>query len=104
MSKKNSAPNFFAPATAALLGCVLLLGGATASARQRATRSAVVNPRTAAVREATAEVLRETSEIRKLPVRRRVRSGAQSRAEIEQMLIRNLDGSSKPAKSLRPPS
>jgi hypothetical protein len=47
--------------------------------------------KSAAVRAATAEVLRETSEVRKLPVLRGVRSGAQSRAEIEQMLVRNLD-------------
>jgi hypothetical protein len=96
MSKKNSAPVFPAVAVAALLAGALLWCGASADARQKAARSAVVNPRTAAVREATAEVLRETSEIRKLRVRRPVRSGAQSRAEIEQMLVRNLDASSKP--------
>src|SRR3712207_6615927 len=60
---------------------------------QRAKRAVApaVNPKTAAVREATAEVLRETSELRKLAVLRPVRSGAQSRQQIEQMLIRNLD-------------
>jgi hypothetical protein len=46
-----------------------------------------------AVREATVEVLQETSELRKLSILRPVRSGAQSRAEIEQMLIRNLNQS-----------
>ena len=96
MSKKNSAPGFFAAASSALLVCALLMGGAARGTAQKAARSAIVNPRTAAVREATAEVLRETSEIRKLAVRRRVKSGAQSRAEIEQMLVRNLDESSKP--------
>nr|MDQ3805726.1 hypothetical protein [Acidobacteriota bacterium] len=60
------------------------------------SRPAIVNPKTAAVREATAEVLQETSAIRKLPVLRQVRSGAQTRAEIEQMLVRNLNQSSSP--------
>ena len=68
--------------------------GAAASA-QRA-KPAAVNPKTAAVREATAEVLRETSELRKLPVMRQVRSGAQTRGEIEQMLVRNLNESATP--------
>jgi hypothetical protein len=69
--------------------------GAVAPAPQK-SRPAIVNPKTAAVREATDEVLQETSVIRKLPVLRRVRSGAQTRAEIEQMLVRNLDESSSP--------
>jgi Zn-dependent peptidase ImmA (M78 family) len=68
---------------------------APAVTAQRAN-PAVVNPKTAAVREATAEVLRETSRLRKLPVLRQVRSGAQSRAEIEQMLVRNLNQSTTP--------
>lgn len=98
MSKRNSAPSSFARVVAAaLLVCALFwAGGTPAGARQKAAKSAVANPRSAAVRAATAEVLRETSEIRQLRVLRRVRSGAQSRAEIEQMLIRNLDSSSKP--------
>jgi hypothetical protein len=49
------------------------------------------NTRNAAIVAATAEVLKETSEIRELAVLRPVKSGAQSRAAIEQMLIRNLD-------------
>ncbi len=55
-----------------------------------------VNPRSAAISETTEEVLRETSEIRKLPVLRSVKSGAQTRAEIEQMLIKNLNENSTP--------
>ena len=80
---------------AAALACASAVAGAAAAAGQRA-RPAVVSPKTAAVRAATAEVLRETSEIRKLPVLRPVRSGAQSRAEIEQMLVRNLNESATP--------
>jgi hypothetical protein len=98
MSKKISSSKVPARLALAVLVCATLAGGAaTAGIPQKVRRAAaVVNPRTAAVRAATAEVLQETSEIRKLPIRRPVRSGAQTRAEIERMLIRNLDKSSKP--------
>jgi hypothetical protein len=76
------------------------LGAAAGPAPGQKAKPAAVNPKTAAVREATAEVLRETSELRKLPVLRQVRSGAQSRAEIEQMLVRNLNESATPEESL----
>ncbi|HEX8352941.1 MAG TPA: hypothetical protein VF611_08585 [Pyrinomonadaceae bacterium] len=93
MSKRIRLRKLLAPAlAAALLGAAASPPTATA---QRA-KTAVVNPKTAAVREATTEVLRETSQLRKLPVLRQVRSGAQSRAEIEQMLVRNLNESSTP--------
>jgi hypothetical protein len=82
-------------ALAFLSACVCALAVGAGAAGQKA-KPAAVNPKTAAVREATAEVLRETSELRKLPVLRQVRSGAQSRAEIEQMLIRNLNESATP--------
>lgn len=42
-------------------------------------------------------VLKETSEIRELSVLRRVKSGAQSRSEIERMVIKNLDADTTPA-------
>jgi len=47
--------------------------------------------RNAAIVAATTEVLKETSEIRELPILRPVKSGAQSRTEIERMLIKNLN-------------
>ena len=78
-------------ALAAVCACVAASVVAGAAAAGQKARPAAVNPKTAAVREATVEVLRETSELRKLPVLRQVRSGAQSRAEIEQMLVRNLN-------------
>jgi hypothetical protein len=81
-------------ATVVALSAFLLATGAGAVG-QRA-RPAVVNPKTAVIREATAEVLKETSEIRKLPILRQVRSGAQSREEIEQMLVRSLNESTTP--------
>jgi hypothetical protein len=58
---------------------------------------AAVNPRSASVAAATTEVLKETGEIRKLEVLRAVKSGAQSRAEIERMLVRNMDEQTTPA-------
>ena len=53
--------------------------------------------RNAAIIATTAAVLKETSEIRELPILRPVKSGAQSRAEIERMLIKNLDEQTTPA-------
>ena len=94
MSKRISPGrlHLLAPAVAAALA----VAAATLTVTAQRARPAAVNPKTAAVREATAEVLRETSQLRKLPVLRQVRSGAQSRAEIEQMLIRNLNQSATP--------
>src|SRR5688572_2538711 len=92
LRKRLLAPALCAALAGAAAASLLVTG---AAARQRA-RPAAVNPKTAAVREATTEVLRETSQLRKLPVLRQVRSGAQSRAEIEQMLVRNLNESSTP--------
>jgi hypothetical protein len=45
----------------------------------------------------TIEVLKETSEIRELAILRPVKSGAQSRPEIERMLIKNLNEETTPA-------
>jgi hypothetical protein len=52
--------------------------------------------RNAALLAATAEVLKETSEIRQLPILRPVQSSTQSRAEIERMLVKNLDEETSP--------
>ncbi len=98
MSKKIKLPSgglFVAVVVilAALLTGSTARGGAGRQARATAT---AVNAKSAAVVAATAEVLRETSEVRKLPILRSVRSGAQSRVEIERMIIKNLDESSTP--------
>ena len=53
--------------------------------------------RNAAIIAATTEVLKETSEIRELAILRPVKSGAQSRTEIERMLIKNLNEQTTPA-------
>ena len=52
--------------------------------------------RNAALTAATEEVLKETSQVRELAVLRPVQSSAQSRAQIEQMILRNLDRNTKP--------
>ncbi len=52
--------------------------------------------RNAALVAATQEVLKETSEIRQLSILRPVRSSAQSRAEIERMIMKNLDEETTP--------
>ncbi|HLL69799.1 MAG TPA: hypothetical protein VK363_00115 [Pyrinomonadaceae bacterium] len=85
-------------AAVALAACLWAAGSAAsaqvASPSQGAT--AAVNPRSASVMAATAGVLKETGEIRGLEVLRTVKSGAQSRAEIERMLVRNLDEQTTP--------
>ena len=78
-----------------LLAPCAYLWPAPAAARMQQP-AAAVNSRSASVAAATEEVLRETSEIRKLGVLQPVKSGAQSRAEIERMLVKNLDENSKP--------
>lgn len=62
-------------------------------------QSVTVNPsnaRGAAIVAATAVVLKETSEIRELPILRPVKSGAQSRAEIERMIVKNMNEETTP--------
>lgn len=67
-----------------------------ASAPQRASVGTSAS-RNAAIVATTVAALKETSEIRELPILKPVRSGAQSRVEIERMLIKNLDEQMTPA-------
>src|SRR3982751_3142699 len=87
-------------AIAALCVSVALIAGPMVRAQQGTTtataRVAPTNTKSAAVMAATAEVLKETSEIRELPILRPVKSGAQSRSEIERMVIKNMDEETKP--------
>lgn len=53
--------------------------------------------RNAAIIAATVTVLKETSDIRELAILRPVKSGAQSREEIERMIVKNLDEQTTPA-------
>ncbi len=73
--------------------------GAFSPQRPRALKRevAVSTARNASIVATTAAVLKETSEIRELPILRPVKSGAESRSDIEQMLIRNLDKQRTPA-------
>ena len=83
-------------AAAAALLWALALPGQRAGARQTPQAAAAPAAKAEAVAATLDEVLRETSEIRKLAVLRPVRSGAQSRAEIERMLVRRLDEDTTP--------
>jgi hypothetical protein len=53
--------------------------------------------RNAAIVSTTAAVLKETSELRQLSILKDVKSGAQSRDEIQRMIIKNLDRDTTPA-------
>ncbi|MBD0373667.1 MAG: hypothetical protein ICV60_22735, partial [Pyrinomonadaceae bacterium] len=69
---------------------------ATSAQQGTATGVAPTNTKSAAVVAATTEVLKETSEIRELAILRPVKSGAQSRSEIERMIIKNMNEETRP--------
>lgn len=69
----------------------------TTSARTKQAAATATSSKNAAVIAATSEVLNETSGIRKLAVLQPVRSGAQSRLEIERMIVRSIDEDTTPA-------
>jgi len=82
--------------SAAISFCILAvfsLAAIHSSAQKPATRteSASAAARQAALVAATNEVLQETSQLRELAVLRPVQSSAQSRDEIEHMIVANLD-------------
>jgi hypothetical protein len=86
---------------AAALATILLFFAALflppASSSQQSPQANTTSARNAAMVAATSEVLKETSEIRQLAILRPVQSSAQSRAEIERMLIKSLDEETTPA-------
>jgi hypothetical protein len=95
MSKKIRLQAVALAAFLSIMG--LLLAGSSASAtRSQGGAVAPTNAKSAAVAAATAEVLQETSELRKLSIVRPVKSGAQSRPEIERMIMKNLDEDTTP--------
>jgi hypothetical protein len=73
--------------------------GAVARPLGRAQQGSVATTRNAALVAATQDVLKETSEIRQLSILRPVQSSAQSRAEIERMIMKNLDQEMTPAQT-----
>ncbi len=77
-------------------GSLFVESPAAASAPQGAS-AATSSTRNAAIVAATQAVLKETSVLRELPIIRPVKSGAQSRAEIERMVVRNLEEQTTPA-------
>ena len=82
----------FLPAVAvvalATAGLFFINSPGSSAQRPAVTPSAA---RHSAIVATTAEVLRETSEIRELEILRPVKSGAQSRVQIERMLVKKLD-------------
>jgi len=65
--------------------------------RSSAQTAATANAQNAAIVSTTAAMLKETSELRELSILKAVKSGAQSRADIERMIIKNLDSDTTPA-------
>ena len=102
MSKKRAGrvrrPRLLWRASAVLV-CVVILPAAAMlpSLAQRAQQTDTTAARNLTLAAAADEVLRETSALRQLPILRPVHSSAQSRAEIEQMIVRNLDRDTTPA-------
>ncbi|HEX8844569.1 MAG TPA: hypothetical protein VF791_07985 [Pyrinomonadaceae bacterium] len=89
--------------TAAFLAVLLILAVAAPATRvtvaqaQSAAVAVTGDAKKAAVVEATEAVLKETSEIRQLPILRPVKSGTQTRDEIQRFLIKNMDADTTPA-------
>src|SRR5258706_5820443 len=79
--------------TALVSGSILPFSSAAQTKKPAATAAV---SRNAALVAATQEVLKETSEIRQLSILRPVRSSAQSRADIERMIMKDLDQESTP--------
>jgi hypothetical protein len=89
MSKRISRFLILLAALAATITALLANHSAGVSAQRAGVTTSTA--RNAAIVAATTEVLKETSELRELRILRPVKSGAQSRTEIERMLIRNLN-------------
>jgi hypothetical protein len=81
----------------ALLVVSLAVDGSYASVDSQRTGAATGTTRNAAIVATTAAVLKETSDLRELSIIKEVKSGAQSRSDIERMIIKNLDEDSSPA-------
>lgn len=80
-----------------LLVLSLVTNSAPVSASLQRAGIASGTTRSAAIVATTEAVLKETSDLRELSILKDVKSGAQSRAEIERMIIKNLDEESSPA-------
>lgn len=96
MSKKIRRPLALSLALSLLI-LPLLSASRAASPANQGTGVATSATRNAAIVATTLAVLKETSEIRELSILRPVKSGAQSRSEIEHMVVRNLEQQTTPA-------
>ncbi len=76
---------------------LLSLGIGSFLPKGQAQTTATANPQNAAIVSTTAAMLKETSELRELSILKAVKSGAQSRADIERMIVKNLDSDTTPA-------
>ncbi|HZJ46388.1 MAG TPA: hypothetical protein VFD63_21595 [Pyrinomonadaceae bacterium] len=82
-----------------LISASILSQGRGTATRPQRSETAIGPSRNAAIVATTAAVLKETSELRELSILRAVKSGAQSRTEIEHMIVKNLDEENTPAES-----
>ena len=80
----------------ALLTLVCLCASSLLTSGYAQSGAAAATPKLSP-RSATDAVLKETSELRELAILKGVKSGAQSRADIERMIIKNLDTDTTPA-------
>lgn len=80
-----------------LVATTVLVSGLAVSSPPQSAAVAPSAARNAAIVATTVNVLKETSAIRELSILRPVKSGAQSRAEIERMIVKNLDEQTTPA-------
>ncbi len=83
-----------------LISLSLLVVGVASATDPQSGSTASGAARNAAIVATTQAVLKETSEVRELTVLRAVKSGAQSRSEIERMVIRNLEEQTTPEEML----
>ncbi len=80
-----------------LVTASLLISGHSEASGSQTAGVAKGSARNAAIIATTEAVLKETSDLRELSILRAVKSGAQSRTEIERMIIKNLNDESTPA-------
>ncbi|MDT4894983.1 MAG: hypothetical protein QOH25_60 [Acidobacteriota bacterium] len=97
MSKQIRLQAIAALVVVLILAAVLPSVGVVVTQAQSVAVASTRDARNAAVVEATADVLKETSEVRQLPILRPVKSGTQSRDEIQRFLIKNMDEDITPA-------
>jgi hypothetical protein len=97
MSKQNRLQAAIFLAALLILAAALPSAPLTHAQAQSAAVATTSEAKKAAVVETTEAVLKETSELRQLPILRPVKSDTQSRDEIQRFLIKNMDEDTTPA-------